>query len=364
MNKVSSVGLYVLFLMFFTSCSETEESKLLTESIQLKDIVSHKNLKKTEINVSHNKANTFVEDDIEKSKVIGKLIFQINNKNFFKTDSILEFFKDNEQYKTGFFVPLSFEVDEKNIYIPNRVKHSILSYSRKGEFIKEFVLPKQYSPDYFSLLSDKSVVVNTFNLDTIVQIKDINIVYKTKSSDLRFSSFNENFLYIHKSSFFDKNGDFNGEFKFPFIHTIFDFIIFNNQSFCLIYYDEGLKKIVIETVNNKGVIVEKIKLDVELEWGDFNGIKILDVANTEVIFLLTGYIEDYKEVSLVRYDSQKKDTKTTFLTIDFEGDVFIGEGAALWSNGVIYKYNKSENSIYSLFTCRESINLCRFSLDW
>ena len=287
----------------------------------------------------------------------------MDNRVFFREDSILELFDNKEQHKLGFVVPLNFALGEGSIYVANRMSRSMLKYSKQGELKGELKLPHLYSPDYFSLLPDKSLVVNDFHLDSIVQFNNGRIEYKAENSDLRFSVFENNFLFRKKTRFFDKKGHFNGEYKFTYLYSTFDYSLIDESSFGLIYYDEKAVSGVVNIIKSGGSLYKQNTLELPLDWEDYNGMKILKINEEECLFLLMAGINDLDETQLIHYNFSAGIIEMFNLKTNYTGSVFIGEGADLWSSGVLYKYSEREKAIYSLFTGDEFIYLYKYNLE-
>lgn len=357
MNKYINGYIRMVITLLISSCilfgcsGSVENKQLITDKTTNIDTITQ--VIDSEKSIAENQSNIELK---------GEQVFKISNKTFFRSDSIMNLFTSKEQHKLGFVVPLDLSIGENSVYIPNRLSKTMLNYSKNGKFIGELKLPHFYSPDYFTLLPNNSLIINDFHLDSIVEIANGKIEYKAENSDLRFSAFGNNFLFRKNTSFFDKQGYFKGEYKFTYLYSTFDYMLIDESSFGLVYYDEESQKGIAEIIESGGLISKKNILGLPLDWDEYNGVKVLKINNKECLFLMMGGIGDLNSNKLIHYDFSTKEVKMINLVIDYEGAVFIGEGADLWSSGALYVYSEKENVLYSLFTGVEYIFLYKYIL--
>jgi|GEM_PF-6479389 len=360
-TKRNGQGVILTITLFFAGF-------MLNSCLSYKDELAELNREGSEMSLEKNDIDRLPGESLsygsgnDNTVVEGKEILKISHQTFFKTQDLLSLFEEKEQYKLGFIVPLDFVVEARGIYIPNRAERLIYNYSREGELIDALYFPKMYSPDYFTLMSDNSLVLNDFNSLKVIQFDNGMIKYAAENTDLKFSASGSNFLVRKRGGFFDKKGHFRGEYKFSAQTLLFDYALIDETSFYLAYYDAEIGKGVIRQIREGGTLYRTKQLELPLNWEEYSGMKILRATDKVCWLLLTGRIKALNHTRLVQYNLETGAYEILQLNNDYNGNVFIGEGSALWSSGALYKYNEQEQAIYSLFTGDKFIYLYKYQL--
>jgi hypothetical protein len=308
-------------------------------------------------------------DSIQKKKensnffLEGDLIIKISNKEFFKSSSVQELFNSQSNHQLGFIVPLSFCFDSEGIYIPNRFNKSIQYYSYNGKFMNEILIPKSFSPDFIALTENRTFLVNDLKSNSLFELSNGILLNTNENHDMKFSHFDGNYLYRKNRSFFDLFGNFNGEFKFNYLEQTYDYSLISSSSFGLLFFDNDAEKLKLNIINKGGLIINQFLMELAIDIEDYTGVKILNISDSECCFVVLNDGIGIDNIDkLVYYNFNTKQSKIFNFKINYSGPFFIGEGAHIWSGGVIFKYNNNDNSVYSLFTGKDNIYVYKFKL--
>lgn len=297
--------------------------------------------------------------------ISAQLLFSVPVKDFFEGDAeMLNRFERKEQSELGLYVPLSLYVDDKSVFIPNRASKKILEFDKRGKMLNKYNIPvDSISPDYLGISPVKNLVVSGWN-KKMAELSGDRLLNTFDNQDLFFSLSENNILFRRKGGFYDKLGYFGGEYKFSYLYSSFDYKLFSDSEFILAYADDESSTLRFKIVEAHGVLRRETDLGDNVDIKYYLGFKILSYRNSKVKFVASTD-EPREGFVLVSFDFDDKRMNKVLLVNKRVGEeVFIGEGAVLWPNGVAVYYDDNENILYSLYTTGQAIEVAYYELNF
>lgn len=304
--------------------------------------------------------------EVEPATVTAQLLFSVPVKEFFKgNQKVLGHFENKDQYDLGLYVPLSFYANDQSVFIPNRAAKSIMEFDKKGTLINNHkILGDTVVPDYFSLFSTKEFAISTWD-KRLFEFTPAQILNTFVNQDLFFSTSKNNILFRNKNRFYDKSGYFKGEYEFTYAYSSFDYKLLNDEEILLAYKDSESGNLNLEIIQAHGLLKEKIDFGDRLNVKKNLGLKLLSREDSKVKLILSTD-EPQEGFVLLNVDLKRKeiDNKVLLLNSRIKDELFIGEGASLWPNGVVLYYSQEKNILYSLYTTPEAIEVVYYDLSF